>query len=58
MPVKKRTSVKSERILIRLTESDKEIVQKAADINERKLADWARLIIVAQSRRAVENEAA
>lgn len=58
MPVKKRTSVKSERILIRLTESDKEIVQKAADINERKLADWARLIIVTQSRRAVENEAA
>jgi uncharacterized protein (DUF1778 family) len=58
MPVKKRASVKSERILIRLTESDKEIVQKAADINERKLADWARLIIVTQSRRAVENEAA
>lgn len=47
--------VKSERILVRLTPDDKALIQKAADYNDRKLADWVRMLAVQQSRRAVEN---
>lgn len=56
MPVKQKkpSAVKSERILVRLTVGDKELIQRAADISERKLAEWVRMNSLQQARRVVD----
>lgn len=48
--------VKTERIMFRVAPEIKELIEKAAELNDRSLADWVRTIATEQSRVAVRNE--
>jgi uncharacterized protein (DUF1778 family) len=48
--------VKSERILIRVTPEIKSLIEKAAGLNERSVADWVRMAAIERSRAALQNE--
>jgi len=48
--------VKTERIMFRVAPEVKELIEQAARLNDRSLADWVRMVSIERSRIAVDNE--